>query len=264
MKQIENINTSSKYEIKIYNIRHLSDLKPEIWKHQRTLNNDRVDQLTKLFVENIKTRGELCIRTPIYICQFNNKLLIIDGQHRYGALVNIINLKYYFDLYVYVMFIKCTSEDDIRFEFNNINNTTPMPECFINPDHYIELAINKLKKTYKNFKETINRVNRPNINVDDIKSCLINEKIVNMFNLDVDGLFNAIVSLDAKYRSSTKEEMAKKLYVRPTDATFNNIYAKLYIDTGMSFLGLFKSEHSYIWIQDIKDMLSNTTPLIVF
>lgn len=263
-KEIIGLSPSSKYEIKIYNIRQLSALKPEIWKHQRTLNNDRVEQLTKLFIENIKKRGELCIRNPLYMCQIKDKLLIIDGQHRYGALVNIINLNYYTDLYVYVMIINCQTEDDIRFEFNNINNTTPMPECFINTDQYIDLAIGVLKKKYRNFKETINRVNRPNINVDDIKSCLITEKIVKTFDLNVESLVNVIINLDSKYRILSKEELARKLYVRPSDATYNNIYGKIHTDIGMCYLGLFKTEHSYIWIQDIKDMLTNTTPLITF
>jgi hypothetical protein len=258
------IADSSKYKMGRYKLRDLCAMNPEIWKHQRTLDKDRVNQLTKMLMENIKTRGELCIRNPIFLCQYHGKLYIIDGQHRYSALINIVNMGYYGDLYVYAMIIQCNTEEDMRFEFNNINNTTPVPKCFITPDQYINLAMGELKKHYPNFKETTGRVNRPNINVDDVKSLLIENNITKIFDLNVDKMVEAFYNLNNLYKNMTKDELRQKLYVNPNNKTFNNIYAKLISNGDMCYLGLFKSMHGYIWIEDMKKILSDATPLIKF
>jgi hypothetical protein len=226
----------------------------QMWDYQRTLNMDRVMDLMTSFKNNYKEFGSVCIRQAIIICKYNNIDYIVDGQHRYIALYNLIKDNFINDIYILVTYIICQSENDIRFEFKNINDIVVVPKCFINPSEIIDKAINTLMSRYTNLKKSSKRTNRPNVNIDTIKSSLIEKDIIHKLNIiSSEHLVELLERLDAMYSVKDSSYFAKMFKISVNDSTLANILIRIR-EKRLHHLGLFKSELSFLWIQDLLSM----------
>lgn len=239
---------------KITSMRELLNNNTQMWEFQRTLNMDRVIDLTNSFKNNYKQFGSFCIRQAIIICKYNGNDYIIDGQHRYVALYNLIKDNFINDVNVLVVYIECKEQKDIRFEFKNINDIIVVPKCYINPSELIDQAINILMRKYSNLKKSIKRINRPNVDIDKVKSTLIEADIIHKLNVvSCEHLVNIIDKLNVFYSEKDITYFANMFKLSVTDKTLNNIFGRIR-EKGSHHLGLFKPELSILWIQDLTSL----------
>lgn len=248
-----------KCDYKYINMLTLLKNRVQIWQYQRTVNLDRTKELIQNLKDNFIKYNEFCIRHPIIICKYKNNDYIIDGQHRYYALYNLMSENFITDTNIFVLYINCTSESDIWFEFNNINNIVPVPKCYIQPSDVIDTVMNNLSIKYKNLKKSTKNIIRPNANIDRIKDCCINNNILDKLNIkSADELSHLFEKLQNFYSTKPISYFANMFKLSTNNTTLNNIYNKLHSNINLldgrklsHFIGIFKPEYYQLWIQDL-------------
>lgn len=143
---------------------HLEDLYNRIWKRPKFIN-------------------------AFHIAEYNNKLYLIDGQHRYTVCKNIIEEAEYdlFSEYNYkeieidVKIIKCNSQEELIYIYETLNynhsdiNTNTDDE--INWKEFQIKLLNKYQKYFKSDKQK--RCNKPYLRINDfIRKLQDNLKII--------------------------------------------------------------------------------------
>lgn len=243
------MDLDEKYNIFYQDINDVFNLDVQAWKYQRTLNYDRIKELKESFMYNYNSKGDLSIRMPIILCKLQNKYYIVDGQHRFYALKDLKVENKLSSVWIYVGVINCQTEDDIRFEFNNINNVTKMEICYIETSDIINEAMNKLMLKFPNIISFDKNYQRPKFNVDIIKSGLIDNSVIEKLNITTsDQLVICFEKLQEYYLANNINFFANKIRVKYFDKTLNNIYNKL---KNNHRIGLFKREHIQHIIDDL-------------
>src|SRR5579875_1976488 len=113
----------------------MSLLLPEvrIWKHQRTLDTSRVDEIAKYQDFYYMKHGRYhMIHWNFCACRLNGILYLIDGQHRYFArkkLAEKFPQREIPEMRVSIEDVK--SESEIAASFEEINKLQPVPDEFV-------------------------------------------------------------------------------------------------------------------------------------
>lgn len=262
----KNINQSKiKYTYIKSNIQWLNK-KLNYCKFQRPLNSDRILELSNNFKNNYIKNGDLGLRLPLCLAKYLGKYYLLDGQHRYSAIIELIRNGVIHDMEIYICIINCNSESEIFTEFKNINNVTPIPSTYLMPSTLVDNTLNSLKSEYVNFKsymrKGINKVTsycrRPQIDSDSIKSILIRYKIVERFKIsDSSQLVQYLQKLDDYYRSLSYNEICERTIDSKTPY---KTYIKIIKNRNYSTLGFFKSngDNSQVsWVNDLFWIIKN-------
>ena len=209
-------------------------LNPEPWAGQRGLDDYRVDELVKQFKDNYEKYEYFLIRHPLYITEINDKVYLLDGQHRYNALKKIIDeYQINVDFYIPIGKIKCDNKKSAEREYLILNYNLPQRlihieklerhirkeqnddfdswDDDINDISIINDAFDQLKKIYVNFSD---KKLRPYVHVESIKEEMKKHDIVNIYSI-----------------SSSKElcnyiEELHKFYLGKSQSYFKNITLK--------------------------------------
>jgi hypothetical protein len=142
---------------------------------QREINEDKLDEL-KSFIESNPT--SLTYYFPIIIGYISGTGYIIDGQHRIMALKMLLEADKIIDK-VLVQILHCSTYDELKKHFININKNTPLDKFYSNIDKNfsdILLLFKKhIKTNYKQFLSTSDNPRSPQINIDkmikDLSEC---------------------------------------------------------------------------------------------
>ena len=234
----------------------ISDRNLQNWEGQRPINEDRVNELESYFEKDLNKYGKIQIRTPIYIAKYKHNHYIIDGQHRFNALASLINKGIIEDMKILVGTIDCRNKTQVQKEFNNINNVTPMPSCYVNPNELVDKVLSLLTDKYLNFVKPDKRIYRPNINIDSFKSELINSKIINKFT-HPEALLDLFDQLQQKYKNLTDKELCLKLSCK-LEEPMNNILKKIKANDNYHYIGIFLSKMYWIWVSDIEQIFESS------
>lgn len=135
---------------------------------QRILNDDNIREIEKEHQNNT-------LNTILFeIGYLNNEYYLIDGQHRYRALLNINNEKYEFTVHLH----KVNSVEELKNLFFLINKHTKIPDEWINIDSHDELKINMSNIfnlfIFRESLKTSKKPQRPNLSRTELENIITN------------------------------------------------------------------------------------------
>ena len=97
---------------------------------------------------------------------------LVDGQHRYGAIIDLYN-KYSHDLEVVVEIVKVDTKEELIHNYNLINKNTPLPEFPDEIDKTIpEEATRHFQEKYPDVWSEKSRAKRPNVRFNSFQETL--------------------------------------------------------------------------------------------
>lgn len=212
---------------------------------QRCIDNEHVEKLTK----DIKM-SKHCVGT-FKLVQLNDKIDLIDGQHRVMALKNIISEDGFFNIELILEVYNVNNESEKRELFRNANNVKNIEEFDIPDEIYanvVDTVVKNLKNKfrYKNGNDCIripkivdkSNLHRPNVDEQKLTKALI-EYTKNKNIKDVDIICDKIYKLNNEYgmkkHSDFKPPINTSIYNKAKDCCF--------------YLGLEKDVS--IWVQKI-------------
>ena len=115
----------------------------ELWKNQRDLNKNLVDNIVKFQLEYYKKYKEFTFPGVLVAVNFDDKCYLIDGQHRFESL-KILYDKHAHDVKIAIQIYTCNDEkqiDELYSMLNHINTNN----CMVT-DGKIDLDGVKLKQ----------------------------------------------------------------------------------------------------------------------
>jgi hypothetical protein len=185
------------------------------WDKQRSLDQDRVNEMGKFFREEYIKFGYIRLRGTIILCKKidlmfpDNKYYLIDGQHRYHSLFRLLQNELIPDIKIRFDILLVKSDEEIRDEFVNINKSVPVPMHYLTPCDIINLCCDRLKSEFPYaFKQ--GKCNRPSIDIDKFKDTLMSKEynIIENFGIaTADELYKIICRLNDHYKSLGLEQM---------------------------------------------------------
>ncbi len=201
-----------KYEqstLEIWNVSGLFDyLQPNInsyiYQGNRIIDQERVN-----VIENkIREDPGLLDGTQVHFALYNEKYIILDGQHRLSALERVKNTtpNIISNLKIEIKVYKCKTNEDVAKKFVELNdNHVPVPKKYImNNVHDICSCVSaKLRKHFPKaiFSDSYS-CHRPNINLKRFEETLSNQNI-DWSTCNPNFLFDCIINHNkilSKYR----------------------------------------------------------------
>ena len=230
------------------------------YKKQRSLQKNHINEIKKHQIKYKRAHGNLDMTGTIILAQIKPDPIdfdtpkpdfsIIDGQHRFYALKELIGDGYIDDCEVIVELFLVDNENQ-KFElFRNINLSEPVPVNYIKVDDIVNDCATQLMEQFPNAFSTSTRIRRPKISVDKFKSVLIKKEIVKKGKItNTEELVEKILNLNDYYRGKGLgwlcDTIARKN--KSNQKVIQNNYGKCENETCL-FLGLFQNEN---WINDI-------------
>ena len=221
--------------------------KPNI---QRILVKKKVDDILNYQLKYLKENNRtnfLGVLTINY-CLSDNNYYLIDGQHRYKAILILYdNHSHNLDIFIEIINVKDFNE--LRDNYNIINNSTPLPEFSIEVDNTIlEESVNIFQNRYLNLNiwSKTSKCRRPHIYFNYFRESLayIIEKL---------GIKNSKILVDMV------ENFNKELMHKSID-DYNNISEKQFelAKKWNFYLGLYShctnNNYGYLWAKEIVDL----------
>ena len=179
----------------------LVDFKDDFYKEvQRDIFEEHIKELENKIIENPD------FINPFYICNFEDKNYLIDGQHRYTCCKNIKNTEKYNkikDKLIKLEIVNVFSKEEMKEKYNLINfkhnETKSRSDDKINWKIFERKIINYYKEYFKT--DTIKRCNKPYVRINQfmqtLKDNLEDLKLVK--DNKEDELFKRILNLNKKY-----------------------------------------------------------------
>lgn len=245
-------------------------LESELLKHydrQRPPNPERIQQLVVHFNNNLRKYGEPKFLGDVVICQKMNNLVsfqndsphrdeymyIIDGQHRFAAISELIKTGVLNDFLIPVEVLLVQNDAEIQQNYHNINQSVPVPMHYHTPDELIDRVGEILLSKYPDGISTKCRVNRPKISLDKLKDGLLdkdNEKILSKFQT-AEELVQAIENLNTRYSRKLFSTLSKDIARgnKEQERILKKAYEKCRKDNKYMYLGLSKNVD---WILELK------------
>jgi len=219
--------------------------KPNI---QRILEKKKVDDILNYQLKKLKEKNRtnfIGVLTINY-CVSDNNYYLIDGQHRYKAIL-ILYENYSHNIDIFIEIITVNNFDELKENYNIINNSTPLPEFSIEIDNTIlEECMNIFQNRYLNIWSKSLKCRRPYINFNYFQESLV--YIIEKLNIK-----------NSKDLIDIVENYNKKLSYKNKD-DFNDISEKQFeIAKSCNFyLGLYQNcsnnEYCYLWTKEIVEL----------
>ena len=174
-----------------------------IWSFQRSVNNLHINSL----VEDLRNKNHFIGTFKMIKC--NNDIRLIDGQHRYYSILEMLKEDEDFDMDIFLEIYETDSFDsDLSKElFVNSNNVLNIKEAD-NPSNIATAIIKHLEtlfpNTLKEVSENKKRCNKP----------YINKRI----------LYQSLKLYIEKNQQFTKEEIINKIILKNTEYSHTSYY----------------------------------------
>jgi hypothetical protein len=237
------------HKIEKINISDLIKLNIELPNIQRIYDNDKINEIVDYQEKYFKANKTFNFLGVICINVLDNdsvkKYYLIDGQHRYYALIKLME-KGYCDLEIFCEWVPIDSIDKLRENYMLINKNTPLPDFSDDIDKNIvgETFLYFEKKYNKIFKNS-GKTNRPHINKNNFQEAIA--FIVENLNIDnTMELIDMIEGFNNNVKNWKQDDFPKSNTI-----TDNMIKMCNEIDF---YLGLFiyKGEpYGYDWVKDL-------------
>ena len=252
---IKNINNLCEYWfITAKNLLHLDWICPDF---QRPVDEDRVMEIKKHYMTKYKEKGIFEFISPLIFSKYNNKLYIMDGQHRLEAIIQLVSNNDLFnkiDKIIPIIVIQITSTSEMEDLFQTLNKLLPLSEVYkIGNKTKKNIIVKTSSYFFKKYKYffTIKRPRRPFINKNDFQNYLLNNNIIKKLHIHNENeLISCIEKLNTHYKNKSKNEeiFPKKGYADIT-SIINKVQSK-----GDFYLGMFPK---FEWIDHLLDKSYN-------
>lgn len=153
----------------------LIQLRPEVPEWQRFLTTERVNEIYNSLADQIRQGNKQPVLTScLVICELSNTYKLIDGHHRFRALVKIYE-DFNYDLLVVCNIIKCESNNECKHYFKVTNETLPLevPEQI----DFLTVGKNIAQHFYNLYPlcfSSSKNPRRPHLNMDTLSQKLAN------------------------------------------------------------------------------------------
>ena len=218
--------------------------KPNI---QRILNKKKVDDIINYQLNQLKNRHNTNFLGLITInyCNLDKKYYLIDGQHRYRALLELYE-NYSHNVDICIEIVNVNNFEELKENYNIINNNTPLPEFSVDIDKIIlEETLVYFQDKYPNIWSKSIKSHRPLISFNNFQESL-NYIIEKLDIKDSKTLINYIENYNLKL---SENDISKY-----TDITKNQFDKAKRLNF---YLGLFShtsnNEYGYTWVKEIVD-----------
>jgi hypothetical protein len=191
----------------------------KIWERQRTLDPERVEEIVKDQKEYYKKNDKYRFRGHLTLVTLYDKIVMIDGQHRYQAMKVLARESAIFArIPVIVCLINTKTANEVFQEFQLINKSISVPETFINPNILIKAVCNRIREKFPvSFTNASINVITTKINQDQLESALIASDIVKELNItEEDQLYAIILDYNNKIRTTYCVNDYKKVCPKST------------------------------------------------
>jgi hypothetical protein len=237
------------HKIEKINICDLIKLNIELPNIQRIYDNDKINEIVNYQEKYFKANKTFNFLGVICINILDNdsvkKYYLIDGQHRYYALIKLME-KGYCDLEIFCEWVPIDSIDKLRENYLLINKNTPLPDFSDDIDkNIVEESFLYFEKKYNKIFKNAGKVNRPHINKNNFQEAIA--FIVE--NLKIDNSMDLIEMIDSFNKNVRNWEHDDF----PKSNTITDNMIKVCYETDF-YLGLFiyKGEpYGYDWVKDL-------------
>ena len=127
----------------------------EIWRKQRLLKQKELELLQEYQINQYKLYNQFQFIGNFYVCNLNDKYILIDGQHRLGSINYLINKKNYKSFNVIIWLINVESEEELITYFQNINKVKPLSLPDLVQDDQRDLINDVANKLFTSFRKVI-------------------------------------------------------------------------------------------------------------
>ena len=137
------------------------------------------------------------------IASLNDKLYLLNGQHRYVILKD----PRYKDVTIEVKIYTCETKESMEQLFLNVNGSRP---SILAESTSIQIFINRIRKfftsNYGVYLSTAFNPHKPNINLDKLCEHLLDSKIIELYHQDFDTFIDKLNKLNRVYLYSSKQQ----------------------------------------------------------
>lgn len=233
ISNINRIDSNDNYELYKVDLRRFVSTIDD-WDYNRKKNQKHIAELKQNYPSII---GDFIVVR----CKYDDdKLLLIDGQHRRDAIIELFQGDPTLNGKGYVKVFNVETKNDIAMLFKKINNVMPVNINEIPQFVYVDV-IDKLQlkfpKAIKSLEKT-KRVNFPYINKNELLKQLQGARIVEDFGLTSTQLYDAIFKKNSEY--SVKKDIFRNIKTP-------GAYEKA--QTSGFYLGL---DRNGIWISELR------------
>lgn len=253
---IEISNYNSMYLLKINKlIRLLTRKENIIWENncndiQRNVDQEHLDDLIK-YQENYYQKNKIfSFPNPIILCEFNNKLSILDGQHRFVCAKYLYGkYKIKFNIVISIINLKNTEDFDKYFIAVNKNKPVLLYKNIDNWKNIIKKIEQYLIGKWHMYIKNSENPQIPHINLEKFKQYIDERNILVNKNITIDILIEEIDNLNNFYKLHIKNY---KKYIPNIENYVNKCISKNKEDP--LFLGIYKN---YEWLDRIIYKITN-------
>jgi len=248
-----NIDTNqTKY---VFTLDKLVSLDINIPELQREINNEIVDEIVKYQIDHFNNTKSYKFMGELSLILQDKKLFIIDGQHRYNAILKIYTKMPLYKICVNV--IIPNSYFTIQDAFILLNKSKPVPEHIIKTTMEVsqrELISGfrqKFTEKYKKYISNAKNPRKPNINIDNILDEFIDSFLMKQFHSGED-IFEYMEYINiTKWKYFEKNNNSKCI-----DKSYNGIILYMCNDNDNEWI---TNQH---WIYEFKTHKNNLNSLI--
>jgi len=239
----------------LINIKDLLNQEIEIPNEQRLKLTKKVDDI--ITYQDLYFKKYNCFNFQgtinIHYCEETNKYYLVDGQHRYFAIKDLVENHKYKNEYIILELIQVKTLGDLRENFNIINKNTKMPKF---PQNLNKSVIEKVSfhlfEKYPNFWSDSSRPQKPNINQTHLQEGIaFLYKELNIL-LKKELTENELLKIILDKNKEIGKKNLLKLNILSRLKTKNKIINKC--EEAEFYLGIYthkSNESCYGWIQDI-------------
>jgi hypothetical protein len=248
-----NIDNYFYYKIPIFDLSAIFESKENLLFEnlfgdiQRNIDVEHLQNLID-YQENYYKNNEIfSFPTSIILCALDNKLSLLDGQHRYETMKYLSN-KYEknFDIIITVIIIK--NIDDYDSYFVAINKNKPV-HIYNNISDWKNVIKNIEKYIIDKWSIYIKNTNNPlipHMNIEKMKQYIDDNNIVKKIGINSDKFINEIEILNNFYRLYWKQYIRDKNYIKNIETYISKCESKCKDNT--LYLGIYKN---FEWIDRI-------------
>ena len=149
---------------------------------QRELDTSWVEELKHKILKNYELKGYFFFGT-FEVASLNNSLYLLNGQHRYFILKEIVHLypKIPIDMNIHIV----KSKEELNELWMMVNGSKPSKLCKSTSKQVILNTIKKyLTQHYPKYLTTAAKPQKPHINLDQLGEAIENSKVLDILNID--------------------------------------------------------------------------------
>ena len=205
---------------------------------QRVIDQNKVDIIVNGLIEEEKKYGKTCQTGVLHIAQWNNEVLILDGQHRLSAYYKYNKtIRKGFDQLMCQMWTFASYQEMLQ-KFRDINNNTQIEEYVKenanNPNANNKEKYDKLIKYVESeYKECIKNTDRPQWpNFNPIKFRNMVNQIPELKHANPDNIIDVFEEFNMKQKDKmmkSKDREDKKRLNRTIDEKLPELYINRFL-----------------------------------